>query len=100
MSSVANNIYLISDGENVSRSELLRKISKSFSNNLILLPSPISILDFFSRLLGKSHLSRRLFSNLQLDSSKSTELLDWEPVVTMDEQLRKMAEFEKGAARL
>ena len=47
-----------------------------------------------AKLLGKNSLADSLFGNLEWDSSKSRELLGWKPVVTMDEQLRKMAEFD------
>ncbi|PCJ31242.1 MAG: UDP-glucose 4-epimerase, partial [Gammaproteobacteria bacterium] len=41
---------------------------------------------------GKGDIASRLFSSLQLDSSKARELLQWQPVITMDEQLKKTAE--------
>ncbi len=47
---------------------------------------------FFARLFGKKTIADRLFSSLQIDSSKVRDLLDWKPVITMDEQLRKTAE--------
>ena len=37
----------------------------------------------------------RLFSSLRVDSSKAKELLDWDPKITMDEQLLKIAKAEK-----
>jgi len=35
----------------------------------------------------------RLFSSLQVDSSKARDLLGWKPVITMDEQLKKIADL-------
>jgi len=32
----------------------------------------------------------RLFGSLQVDSSKARDLLGWKPVITMEEQLKKM----------
>jgi len=50
-------------------------------------------LDYFlTKLLGKGDVTNRLFGSLQADSSKAHELLGWEPVITMDEQLKKMAD--------
>lgn len=37
-------------------------------------------------------MANRLFGSLQEDSSKARDLLGWQPVVTMDEQLAKMVE--------
>ncbi len=35
--------------------------------------------------------TNRLFSSLQVDSSKAPDLLNWKPVISMDEQLKKIA---------
>ena len=54
------------------------------------------LMRFFAKLSGKNNVADRLFGNLQVDSSKARELLGLKPVVTMDEQLRKMAVFDKN----
>ena len=87
----ANEIFLISDGEDVSTAELLRKIAKAFDKKAILLPIPVSLMKVVAKGLGKEDVANRLFGSLQVDSSKARDLLGWEPVVTMDEQLKKMA---------
>ena len=48
-----------------------------------------------AKLLGKQDVANRLFGSLQIDSSKARELLDWRPVITMDVQLKKIAESKK-----
>jgi len=90
-SKAANEIFLISDGEDVSTAELLRKIAKAFDKKAILLPIPVSLMKVVAKGLGKEDVANRLFGSLQVDSSKARDLLGWEPVVTMDEQLKKMA---------
>jgi nucleoside-diphosphate-sugar epimerase len=55
-----------------------------------LVPVPVFIMTFIAKLLGKGAVANRLFGSLQVDSSKARELLGWQPVVTMDEQLSKM----------
>jgi UDP-N-acetyl-alpha-D-quinovosamine dehydrogenase len=87
----ANEIFLISDGENVSTTELLRKVSKAFGKKSLLIPVPISWMKFAAKLIGKVDVANRLFGSLQVDSSKARDLLGWKPVVTMDQQLAKMA---------
>ena len=64
------------------------------------MPVPVSFMRLVAKLLCESDMADRLFGNLQVDSSKANELLGWRPVVTMDEQLRKMAELEKAAGKL
>lgn len=88
----ANQVFLISDGEDVSTSDLLRKVAKAFGLKSRLLPVPVGLMKFVAKALGKGAIADRLFGNLQMDSSKARELLGWKPVVTMDEQLAMMAE--------
>ena len=88
----ANEIFLISDGEDVSTTELLQKVAKVFDKRALLLPIPVSWMTLAAQLLGKADVANRLFGSLQVDSSKAHELLGWKPVITMDEQLGKIAD--------
>lgn len=90
----ANEVFLVSDGEDVSISVLLRKLSKAYGVKPRLLFIPVKLMKFAASLLGKNAVADRLFGNLQVDSTKAQDLLGWKPVVTMDEQLQKMAEAE------
>ena len=92
----ANEIFLISDNDNLSTTQLLKNIAKAFNKKSLLLPVPISWMIFVAKLLGKEADAVRLFSALVIDSSKARDLLDWHPVTTMDEQLYKITEHEKN----
>ncbi|PCI41341.1 MAG: UDP-glucose 4-epimerase [Proteobacteria bacterium] len=85
----ANEVFLISDGEDVSTTELLQKVAKAMGKKTWLIPVPVGLMTFVVKLLGKGDVANRLFGSLQVDSSKARELLGWKPVVTMDEQLKK-----------
>ena len=93
----ANQVFLISDGEDVSTTQLLRKVGQALNHQAPsgikawLVPVPVSIMTFFAKLLGKGAVANRLFGSLQVDGSKARDLLGWQPVVTMDEQLAKMS---------
>lgn len=87
----ANEVFLISDGEDVSTAELIRRVARAYGRKAHLLPVPPAWMRFGARLLGKSAVADRLLGSLVIDSSKARQLLGWRPVVTMDEQLRKMA---------
>ena len=65
-----------------------------------LFPVPVSVMRLFAKLLGRNEIADRLFGDLQVDSSNARELLGWKPVVTMDEQLRKMANAQSKAKNL
>ena len=88
----ANQVFLISDGEDVSTTELLQKVAKAFGKKALLLSVPVSLMTLSAKLLGKGDVANRLFASMQVDSSKARELLGWEPVITMDEQLNKTAD--------
>ncbi len=88
----AGEVFLISDGEDVSTTELLRKVAKALGKPARLLPVPVGLMRFVAKLLGKADVAERLFGSLQVDSSKARDLLGWKPVVGMDEQLAKTVE--------
>jgi len=87
-----NEIFLISDGEDVSTTELLQKVAVALGKKSRLVPVPVSWMRFVAKLLGKEAVANRLFGSLQVDSFKARELLGWKPVITMDDQLKKTAE--------
>ncbi|GAB6069498.1 NAD-dependent epimerase/dehydratase family protein [Thiomicrorhabdus hydrogeniphila] len=91
----ANQVFLISDGEDVSTTQLLQKVAKAFNRKAMLLPIPVWLMTFMAKLLGKGVVVNRLFGSLQVDSSKARDLLGWKPVTTMDEQLKKTADLFK-----
>ncbi len=86
----ANEVFLISDGEDVSTTELLQKVAKALGKKSRLIPISVALMTVAAKLLGKGELANRLFGSLQVDSSKARDLLGWKPVITMDEQLRKI----------
>ncbi len=88
----ANQTFLISDGEDLSTTELLRKIGKALNRPARLLWVPAGLIALMASLLGKKVISQRLLHSLQVDISKTCELLDWMPIVAVDEGLRRAVE--------
>ena len=82
-------MFLISDGEDVATTQLLRWVADALGKKPSLLPVPVGLMRLAARLIGKGDVANRLFGSLQVDSSKARELLGWQPVITMDEQLKK-----------
>jgi len=83
----ANEVFLISDGDDLSTTQLLQNILKIYKKNTLLLPVPVSLMLFVAKLIGKKSDAVRLFSSLRVDSSKARDLLEWKPIVTMKDQL-------------
>ncbi len=91
--SPANEIFLVSDGEDLSTTELLQRLGQAMGKPARLLPVPDVILAAGLRLIGKKNLADRLCGSLQVDISKARELLGWQPPITVDQGLRKTAQW-------
>lgn len=92
----AGQTFLVSDGDDLSTPELLQKLAGALGCRAPLLPVPPALLRFGGRLLGRSAEVERLLSSLQVDISSTCETLGWTPPVTVEEGLRKTAEWFKG----
>lgn len=57
-----------------------------------LIPGPAGMLQFGPTLLGKKAMAQRLLGSLQVDISKTCELLEWAPPYTVQEGLRRCFE--------
>lgn len=85
----ANETFLVSDGDDVSTSELLRRMGRAMGRQARLLPIPVSWLYGVAALLGKREVIRRLCDTLQVDIEKNRQLLQWTPPLTMEQGLKK-----------
>lgn len=88
----ANQIFLVSDGEDLSTTDLLRRIGQASQRKARLLWVPPSAIAFMASLMGKKLISQRLLGSLQVDIQKTCDLLSWKPPVTVDEGLRRAVE--------
>jgi nucleoside-diphosphate-sugar epimerase len=88
----ANQTFLISDGEDMSTTELLRKIGKALGRPARLIWVPAGLISLMAGLVGKKVISQRLLCSLQVDIRKTCELLNWKPPVAVDEGLRRAVE--------
>jgi len=89
----ANQIFLAGDGEDMSTTELLQRMGKSLSKPACLLPVPVWLLKAGAALLGKRDIAQRLLGSLQVDISKARNLLGWTPPVSVDDELKKTAQY-------
>lgn len=91
----ANQTFLVSDNEDISTSELLKRLSVALGKKAILIPIPNVLLQSVANLLGKKAFAQRLCGSLQVDISKTRQLLNWTPPLTLDKALAKTALFYK-----
>ncbi|MCC5879162.1 MAG: SDR family oxidoreductase [Idiomarina sp.] len=82
-----NQVFLVSDNDDVSTPELVRRIGKSFNKKIRLLFIPESVLRLAGKVTGKSEQVQRLCSSLQVDIAHTMQMLDWKPPFSMQAQL-------------
>ena len=87
----ANQIFLVADGEDLSTPDLLRRMAVAMEKPLYLIPVPVRGLELGASLFGKREIFRRLCGSLQVDISKTQQLLDWKPPTSVDQGLEKTA---------
>ena len=87
-----NQTFLVSDGEDVSTTELLQRMGQAMNRPARLIPVPAGLLMQAAALLGKRDVAQRLCCSLQLDIEKTRQLLNWNPPLTLDQGLKKAAE--------
>ncbi|MDW5443946.1 SDR family oxidoreductase [Polaromonas sp. SM01] len=85
----ANQIFLVSDGEDLTVKELLQRIAATLGKPARLLAVPVFMLRVAGRISGSERIVNRLCDTLQVDMSKTQRLLAWTPPVSVDTALRK-----------
>ena len=75
----ANQTFLVSDGEDLSTTDLLRRLGQAMNQPARLFPVPPSLLQLGANLLG----------NLQVDIGHTRNTLNWTPPISVDEGLRR-----------
>lgn len=83
----ADQVFLVSDGEDLSTTQLLGRMAQALGKPARLLPVPAWVLSSAAKALGKAALSQRLCGSLQVDIRKTRELLGWQPPVSVDAAL-------------
>jgi nucleoside-diphosphate-sugar epimerase len=89
----AGKSYLVSDGENVSTTELVRRIGFALRRPSRLLPLPSNCIRWTGKLLGKEAAVERLLGSLAVDSTQIQADLEWTPPYTMQAGLEATAEW-------
>jgi nucleoside-diphosphate-sugar epimerase len=80
---VANKTFLLSDGDDVSTPELIRRLAIALGRPAKLFPVPSVLLKMASFALGKQKVAERLLGSLTLDGSPIQRELRWNPPRSM-----------------
>ena len=111
----AGKTYLVSDGEDVSTPELIRRVAHALNVPVRLIPFPVSVMKFCARMIDNLGLGQsiqnskfkiqnrrssayvdRLTGSLTVDSSEIRRELGWAPPFSMEEGLRETAAWFRG----
>ncbi|WP_409316559.1 UDP-glucose 4-epimerase family protein [Pseudomonas sp. KCJK9016] len=87
----AGNTFLVSDGEDLSTTQLLRRMASALGVKPRLLSIPSWVLKTGASLIGRADLAQRLCGSLQVDISKTIDRLGWSPVIGVDDAFKRTA---------
>lgn len=83
----ANQIFLVSDNNDLSTTELLRLCAQVLNKRSLLFPAPQGLIKLFALIIGKKSIAQRLYGNLQVDILKAHQLLNWTPTISVNDGL-------------
>ena len=89
----AGETFLISDGEDISTVDLVRKMASAMDRRSVLLPVSLVMLKALGTLTGKKADIDRLTGSLCLDSSKIRVLLDWQAPYTIEQGIQETVDW-------
>ena len=85
----ANETFLVSDGEDLSTTQLLQGVAAAMGKPSRLIPVPAGVLQFGATLLGKKAVAQRLLGSLQVDISHTQKCLNWTPPLSVKQGLQR-----------
>ena len=87
----ANQTFLVSDAEDLSTADLLKRTGVALGKPARLFYVPSWLLPRLATLVNKPGVYQRLCGSLQVDISKTRQLLAWTPQISVYEGLRRTA---------
>jgi nucleoside-diphosphate-sugar epimerase len=90
----ANQTFLVSDGEDLSTEQLLKRMGTAMGRSAHLFYLPPALLKLGATVLNKRGIYQRLCGSLQVDITKTKDLLNWKPPLSVDDGLRRAIKGE------
>lgn len=88
----AGQVFLVSDGQDLSTAQLCRALSAALGVRPRLLPVPAALLRLLGLVTGRAQQVQRLLGSLQVDISDTRRRLEWAPPISVDQALRETAQ--------
>ena len=92
-----NELFLVSDDDDVSTPELVRLIANAMGKSPNLWPFPPSMLKYAAQMLGRMSIYDGLASDLQVDIEHTRKTLGWRPVQTVKDGIFEMVQAFSNA---
>lgn len=80
----ANQIFLVSDGHDLSTAEMVALMAKVQNKKNLAIPVPVWCFNFAGKLLNKQDVIERLTGSLQLDITHTKNTLNWSPPYSVE----------------
>lgn len=98
--SAANEVFLVSDGVDLSTPDLFRRLGSCMGKPARLFKVPPTVLRTMLQSVGRGAEGQRLCGSLQVDISKTRGVLGWAPPVRVDDAIeRTVKHFLRNAPR-
>ena len=87
-----NQVFLVSDDNDVSTSEMVQQMAKALGKSQWQLPILTACYRFAGKVLGKEDVISRLLGSLQVDITHTKEILGWKPPQTLEDGFKQTAD--------
>lgn len=88
-----NRIFMVSDGEDLSTADLVRRIASALGRRERLFPVPESVLRCGGVLIGRQAEISRMCGSMRVDLTQTRSLLGWIPPLTVNAGMARTVEW-------
>lgn len=85
----AGRVWMVTDGEDVSTPDLIRRAARLMRRPARLFPCPPAILKMLANLIGRGAEAARLCDSFVLNAAPARDILRWKPPMSIDEELER-----------
>jgi nucleoside-diphosphate-sugar epimerase len=94
--SAPGEIFLVSDQEDLSTPDLIRRIGGFLGRSACLIPFPYRCLLLMAHMVGKKDALDKLCNSLQVNVEKARKVLQWKPAFSVNEELKQTIKWYKN----
>lgn len=92
-----NELFLLADKNKPTTEEIVRSFAEGMNKPARIVWFPTPMLKLGLKIIGKENIYEQLFGSLDIDASKASNLLNWQPPVNIYETMKQTAAYYKDA---